>query len=583
MRDDDPINALTASNQERDQAQQALDDERNFLQSVLDGVQDPIKVVDRDYQILLMNRAAMQNVSSGSSMTCHSINYGRDKPCTGDHVCPVRQVIATRKSVQITHEMYINDTEKRFFETKASPLFKDDGSVWGIIEVSRDITIRLEMEEKLRASEAKQRELAHHDALTGLPNRLMLVDRLNQALPKASRHHHKIAVLFLDLDKFKNINDTLGHDVGDDLLRVVAQRLKDCLRESDTVARLGGDEFVVILEEIHHQHEAVKVCRKILETLYQPIFLGEHEISTSASIGVSLFPDDSHDVDGVLKCADSAMYRAKEQGRNNFQIFETEMHTSAFDRILMENSLRQATERGEIFLHYQPLIDLTSGKLIGCEALARWRGPDGELIPPAAFIPVAEETGIIIPMGKWILQKGCRQNKEWIDKGGKAVPISINLSARQFKQHDLIEMITSILQKTGLPPRYLTLEITESCMMEDVDDTINVLQHFHDMGIGIAIDDFGTGYSSLRYLQKFPLNMLKIDREFVKDILSNEANHTIVQAVISLAHNLGLAVLAEGVETVEQQDFLKKKGCEQAQGFLYGRPVEAAQFAEKWL
>lgn len=581
-RQEEVLAALRAEMEEKEQVQYALDEERNFLQNVLDGVQDPIKVIDGNYEVLLMNRAAMQNVSSHSSMTCYSINYGRSRPCGEDHVCPVRQVIATRRSAQIIHEMYVNDTEKRFFETKASPLFRDDGSVWGIIEVSRDITIRLEMEEKLRASEAQQRQLAHHDILTGLPNRLMLVDRLRQALPKAHRHGHKVAVLFLDLDKFKNVNDTLGHDVGDELLCVVADRLQDCLRESDTVARLGGDEFVVILDEITTQHEIVVVCRKILRALHQPIILADNEIVTSVSIGVSLFPDDSQDVDGLLKCADSAMYLAKEQGRNAFQFYEAELHSAAFERILMENSLRYALERGEISLNYQPIIELDSGELSGVEALARWQGPSGDIIEPATFMPVAEESGLIIPIGTWVLAQACEQQKKWLDAGGAKVAIAVNLSARQFQQPDLVTTVGDILAASGLPPHYLTLEISEKSMMDYGQEAFAVLDHFHSLGIHIAIDNFGTGYSSLRYLARLPLDMLKIDREFVDQLLEQAQDQAVVSAVISLAHNLGIKVVAEGVESKEQHEWLKAKGCQAGQGFWYERPLGMEDFARRY-
>lgn len=428
--------------------------------------------------------------------------------------------------------------------------------------------------------------LAHYDALTGLPNRLLFEDRLTQALVQARRSGQLVALLFLDLDRFKIINDTFGHAVGDLLLKAVANRLSESVRESDTVARMGGDEFTLIFSGLHEPQDAGQIAHLILEVMAKPFTLEGHEVPVSTSIGITLYPLDNNGVDKeksaievLLKNADTAMYKAKDQGKNNYQFFTAEMNVATLERLLLENDLRKGLENNEFILHYQPRIHCADGSVSGMEALVRWRHATLGLVPPAKFIPLAEETGLIVPIGIWVLRTACAQTKAWIDAGMKPLRVAINLSARQFKHANLIESIKTVLEETGLSPKYLEVELTESLAMEDVKQTIVTLNALNALGVSIAIDDFGTGYSSLSYLKRFPVDFLKIDRSFVRDIGTSSDSSVIAKTIIAMAHNLQLEVVGEGVETAEQLDFLRRHECEEVQGYLFSRPLPAEEFA----
>lgn len=428
--------------------------------------------------------------------------------------------------------------------------------------------------QRQRAEEAAQHQ-AHYDLLTDLPNRTMFNDRLTLALANANRHRKMLAVLFVDLDRFKTIIDTLGHAMGDRLLRGVAERLGGCLEEGDTLARMGGDEFVVLLPQIHRADKAVRTAHKILEVLKPAFHFNGHELHITTSIGISLYPYDGEDADTLLKNADTALYRAKEQGRNNYQLYTPAMNARAFERLALENSLRKALERKEFQIHYQPQVDMASGRIIGLEALLRWQHPDLGTVYPAEFIPIAEETGLIVPLGEWVLRTSCAQAKQWQAMGLPPMTMAVNLSARQFQHHDLVETMKKILKETELEPQWLELEITESIAMQNADYTIVILRELKDMGIQLSLDDFGTGYSSLSYLKKFPLDALKIDQSFVRDLSTDPNDAAIANAVIVLAHSLRLKVLAEGVETREQEAFLKEHQCDRYQGYLFSNPIPA--------
>ena len=432
-----------------------------------------------------------------------------------------------------------------------------------------DITERLQAEERMR-------HMAQHDALTGLPNRLALLMRLGQLLPEARRHHWAIAIMFIDLDRFKIINDTLGHQVGDELLREVACRLSAVIRETDFVARLGGDEFVVILPGITTPADAAVVANKIIAALSSPILAEEHELHTSPSIGISLFPDDGPDGDTILKNADTAMYHAKSAGRNNYQFFAAEMNRATTERLDIERKLRHAIARNELSLCFQPQFDALTGQPTGVEALVRWLHPTDGTISPARFIPVAEETGIIVELGEWVLINACRVMKHWIDAGLQPLRMAINVSARQLRRRDFCETVAGALAESGLPPELLELEITESSVMENPDEAIVILQRLGRMGVTLAIDDFGTGYSSLAYLKLFPIDHLKIDRSFVADIEHDLNDRAIAFGTIALAHSLGLRVIAEGVETDDQLELLRTNGCDEVQGYLFSKPLTSA-------
>lgn len=431
--------------------------------------------------------------------------------------------------------------------------------------------------QRRQAEETAQHQI-YYDLLTDLPNRMMFVDRLTLALARASHERKMLAVLFVDLDRFKTIIDTLGHAIGDRLLRGVADRLRSCLEEGDTLARLGGDEFVVLLPKINRADQAVRKAQKLLDVLRASFHFNDHELHITTSIGISLYPYDGEDADTLLKNADTALYRAKEQGRNNYQLYTPAMNARAFERLALENSLRKALERHEFLLHYQPQVDLRTEQITGMEALLRWQHPDLGVVYPAEFISLAEETGLIVPLGEWVLRSACAQNKQWQKAGLPKLAVAVNLSARQFQHQDLVETVARILRETGMDPRYLELEITESVAMQNADYTIVVLRELKDMGIQIAMDDFGTGYSSLSYLKKFPIDTLKIDQSFIRDLSSDPNDAAIANAIIVLAHSLKLKVVAEGVETGDQRSFLKQRLCDKIQGFLFSSPLPADMF-----
>jgi diguanylate cyclase (GGDEF)-like protein/PAS domain S-box-containing protein len=416
---------------------------------------------------------------------------------------------------------------------------------------------------------------AYHDVLTGLPNRKLFTDRLGQSLNRSRRSNRAVAVMFVDLDHFKTINDTLGHTAGDELLLEMSRRLKECIRDDDTVARIGGDEFTIILSDLRQPEDAAAVAQKILETVQIPLTISGMPIEVTASIGIALFPVDGGDPESLLRNADSAMYRAKESGRNNFQLCTDDMKRRAHDRLSLETRLRKAIHDEHLMLLYQPQINLVTGRIIGAEALVRWKD-NGNIIEPSAFIPLAEESRLILPLGEWVLRHACMQAKEWQDRGVAPIRMAVNLSARQFQQHDLVQMVSRVLEETRVDPSVLELEITETTAMSNGEVTVEVLRALRALGVSISIDDFGTGYSSLGYLKRFPINAVKIDRAFVRDITSDEGDAAIVSAVIGIARSLRLRVVAEGVETEDQFVFLQRRHCDEAQGFYFSRPVEAA-------
>lgn len=445
-----------------------------------------------------------------------------------------------------------------------------EGNTHNYIGIFTDISERKE-------NEARIQHLAHHDALTGLPNRILLEDRISQAIAKSRRSERQVAVIFVDLDRFKNINDTLGHEVGDSLLIQAAGRGLIVLRETDTLCRLGGDEFVVVLPEIEQLQYAMHVTRKLLAALGQPYLLAGHALTVTGSAGIALWPDDGQTVSELLRKADAAMYRAKEEGRNTARFYSAGINNTSLGELLLENDLRGALERGEIMMYYQPKVEAKSGRLIGSEALMRWRSREHGMIPPSRFIPLAEESGLISALGEWALNEVCSQQRRWLDAGLNVLPVAVNLSAHQFAQQDVPKLIADILDRHMLPPELLALELTESLLMRNAGSAAKVLHTLRGMRIDVAIDDFGTGYSSLSYLHQFPVQALKIDRSFVCEISEQGTTVKLVPAMIAMAHELELSVIAEGVETEAQRDYLLKHGCDEFQGFLFGRPQPAEQ------
>jgi len=429
-----------------------------------------------------------------------------------------------------------------------------------------------------KATEEKIRHIAHHDALTGLPNRLHLQISLEQVIAAAKRENQEVALMFIDLDRFKIINDTLGHGVGDGLLVEVVHRIRECVRESDLLARLGGDEFVVALAGDDAINASVQVAEKIISSLSRPCQIEGHLLRSTPSIGISLYPHDGDSIESLMKTADTAMYHAKSKGRNNFQFFGPEMNQSSAERLQLEGALHRALERGEFAIHYQPQADLASGRLVGAEALIRWHHPERGMVSPLQFIPLAEENGMILPIGTWVLREVCRQIKAWRQLGLTGLRFAVNLSPRQFHQENLVGNILDILREFDVPASALELEVTEGSVMENADAAVSLLNQLNQQGLSIAIDDFGTGYSSLGYLKRFPVSKLKIDRSFVMDIPGDPDDSAIAIAVIQLGRSLGLKVVAEGVETAEQQQFLSDQGCDMLQGYWYSKPLDAISF-----
>ena len=416
---------------------------------------------------------------------------------------------------------------------------------------------------------------ANHDALTGLANRNLLKDRLQQAIALAHRYERPFGLAFIDIDNFKLINDSLGHDIGDRLLKIVAERLAACIREGDTVARLGGDEFVLLVTEQVQDDSVYRVAQRVMATISQPFAIDDREFKITCSIGIASFPNDGQDADTLLRNADTAMYRAKDLGRNTFQLYSADMNANFGERLTLETDLWNALERKEFVLHYQPKVELKTGRIIGMEALVRWRHPTKGMIPPGKFIPVAEESSLIVQIGSWVLQEACAQNRAWQAADLRRVPIAVNISARQWHDKDLVDTIRNVLDTTRLQPQYLEIELTESAVMANVDETVNTMARLRGLDIRIALDDFGTGYSSLSYLKRLPVTALKIDQSFIRDLAFDPDDAAIVRALIVVAQELMLDVIAEGVETAEQVEFLKAHGCGEAQGYYFARPVPA--------
>jgi len=458
------------------------------------------------------------------------------------------------------------DGELYYEEKTITPQKDKSGNITHFISTGKDISERMESQERLHY-------LAHHDSLTGLPNRALFQDRLSQVITRTRWHKRNIAVLFLDLDRFKVINDSLGHDVGDQVLQTMAQRLSDSIREGDTVARLGGDEFAIILNDIASQEDVAPVAEKILKTMAEPFVANNHELFITTSIGASLYPKDSEDTQGLLKKSDVAMYRAKEKGKNNFQFYTKADDTQAAERLTLETNLRHALEREEFFLEYQPQYAVNNTIPMGVEALIRWRSAEFKTISPLHFIPLLEETGMIIPVSDWVLNNACAQAAIWQESGLPPCHVAVNLSSRQFQRQGLVKQVEDILNRTGLRPEYLELEVTEGLLIENISETTKILNDLHDLGVRLSIDDFGTGYSSMNYLKRLPFDNLKIDKSFVQDVTISDDASAIATAIITLAHSLDMKVIAEGVETSEQLKFLQQQNCDMVQGFLFSKPV----------
>ena len=552
---------------ERSRAYRALRDSEARYRLMAENSTDIISRTSIDGTILYISDAVRSVLGyEPSELLGHRLQeYLRED----DHHSVWRFMTDPHDARTFTYRIRRKDGESMWLESTTRAMTGPEGEALEIVWVSRDVSERRHAEEQIEYQ-------AYHDALTGLPNRLLFRDRLTVALAHARRHETSLAVMFLDLDRFKNVNDTLGHTLGDELLRIVADRLRHVLREGDTIARMGGDEFTILLSDLRSAEDAAKIAQKLLDAVAEPMPIEGHELFVTTSIGISLYPDDGDSADSLLKNADNAMYRAKETGRNAFQLCTRAMNNRAAERLSVENSLRRAIERNELLIHFQPLIHLASRETVGMEALLRWERPGHGIVPPATFIDIAEETRLIVPIGEWVMRRACFQAKQWQRGAYPTIRVSVNLSPRQFQQADLVAVVADALDASELEPRFLELEITESTAMLNMDRTIATLGELHRLGVRIALDDFGTGHSSLNYLRRFPIDRLKIDREFVQEIERSRSTRAIIAAVVEMARGLDLAVTAEGVETHPQVDFLAAQGCEEVQGYLFGRPAPAA-------
>jgi diguanylate cyclase (GGDEF)-like protein/PAS domain S-box-containing protein len=487
---------------------------------------------------------------------------------------PMKMAVEQNRTVGLTVNCVLirKDGFESAIEDSAAPIHDRAGHITGAVIVFRDVSAA-------RAMSSQMTHSAQHDAVTNLPNRLLLNDRITQSIALARRQHKPIAVIFLDLDRFKHINDSLGHAAGDQLLQSVSKRLLADVRASDTVSRQGGDEFVILLSEIAHPQDAAMSATKILLSLNAPHFIGGQDVRIDGSIGISVYPGDGDNTETLIKNADTAMYHAKQSGRSNFKFFKADMNLKAVERQLLENNLRRALERDEFILHYQPKVNLVTREITGVEALIRWQQPDRGLIPPSQFVPIAEDSGLIVQIGRWVLREACRQAREWQDAGLPFRRISINVSAAEFRAENFVAGVRTVLRETGLEACYLDLELTEGVLMENAESTAAVLEELRTMGVHLAVDDFGTGYSSLSCLQRWPIDVLKIGQSFVQRITGDTDGSPIVSAIIDMGKDLKRRVIAEGIETQEQLAFLQAQHCEEGQGYLFSRPVAAAQFA----
>jgi diguanylate cyclase (GGDEF)-like protein/PAS domain S-box-containing protein len=543
-----------------------------------------IRESERRYRLLFERNLAgvFRTTMCGRILECNPAAaqlFGYDSPeeLLGGSVTELYQTAMEREAflTKMKAEKYISNHEMRLRRKDGNPvwavlnatLVETDTGGGGILEGTL-----VDISERKRAEERVQ-SLAYYDSLTSLPNRALLRDRLTQALAGAARRGSKVALLFVDLDGFKTINDSLGHSTGDLLLQEVAHRLKACTREQDTVARLGGDEFLIVLTDVKDVPDVAISAERFMDAMTERFVLQGQSLSVACSVGISIFPDHGLDTETLIKHADSAMYSAKDNGRNNFMFFTADMNKQAMERLRLENALRMALHHGELFLVYQPQMEIATGQIVGLEALLRWKHPELGLVPPDRFIRIAETSGLILPIGEWVLKTACLQATKWQDAGLTAVPVAVNVSAVQFRHEEFCERVRTILRETGLAPNYLELELTESLLLANADVTLSVLEKLKSMGVALAIDDFGTGYSSLSYLRRFPVGKLKIDRSFIKDLGVNQGDAAITTAIISMAKSLNLKVIAEGVETEEQMSFLRERECGGIQGFYFSKPL----------
>jgi diguanylate cyclase (GGDEF)-like protein/PAS domain S-box-containing protein len=550
---------------------------RQMLQSILDAIPQRVFWKDRNCIYLGCNRALATDAGvDAPAAIIGKSDFDLSWSEMAEHYRVDDQLVMEQESAKLNFQEHLSspDGSVRWIQTNKLPLRDRKGKVTGVVGTYEDITERKVAEERVQF-------LAYYDALTGLPNRTLLQDRLSKALASARRRKDKVALLFVDLDGFKDINDSLGHSVGDLLLQEVGERLRKFAREQDTVARVGGDEFLLVLSSVKEIPDAAVAAERLRDAMTAGFVVQGHSLNVGCSIGISIFPEHGADGETLIKNADSAMYSAKNNGRNNFRFFTADMSAQVVERLALENSLRLALDKKQLFLVYQPQMNIATGKITGLEALLRWQHPDLGLVPPDKFIRIAENSGLIMPIGEWVLRTACSQARKWQDEGLPVVSVAVNVSAVQFRQEGFCELVRKVLRETGLVPQYLELELTESLLLSNEDVMFSVLQELQALGVRLAIDDFGTGYSSLSYLKKFPVNKLKIDRSFVRDVAVNPDDAAITTAIISMAKSLNLKVIAEGVEDEAQMSFLRAHQCDEIQGYYFSKPLTVDKVADK--
>jgi diguanylate cyclase (GGDEF)-like protein/PAS domain S-box-containing protein len=563
---------------ERTANAEALFIEKERAQVTLDSIGDAVICTDIAGNVTYINQVAeaMTGWSGAEAQGRSFVDVFKIVGANRDHaINPMAAAIRQNRTVALTAGCVLirRDGRESHIEDSAAPIHDRQGRVTGAVMVLHDVT-------KTHAMTQRMSYLAHHDYLTNLPNRLLLDDRLAQAIAAAFRNGQRLAVLFVDVDRFKHVNDTLGHAIGDQLLLSLSQRLVACVRGSDTVSRQGGDEFVVLLPCIALADDAALSANKILNSLSQPQRVAEHDLQITLSIGISIYPEDGKDAETLVKNADIAMLNAKDNGRNGYQFFRPDMNVHALERQSLEGGLRHALDGREFTLYYQAKMDLERETITGAEALIRWAQPGRGMVLPEKFIPIAEQCGYIVPIGRWVLREACRQAKSWLDAELAAIPVAINVSAVELRSKGFVQGVRAILEETGLDPRFLEFELTETALMQDPSSTTGVLSALKDIGVQLTLDDFGTGYSSLSYLKRFPIDALKIDKSFVRGLCSNESDANIVSAVINMGKSFGIKVIAEGVETREQFIRLQAQQCSEGQGYYFNEPLAANEFAK---
>ena len=560
---------------ERKRAEQDSKAERALFRAMIDQVPDYLFIKDTQSRFVVANRAVAADLGLKPEDLIGKSDFDLHPPELARQFFADEQKVISSGKPTIDIDEFIVDTDgaQKWLSTSKLPLRNDENEIIGIVGICRDVTARKRAEDQIHF-------MAHHDALTGLPNRTLLMDRLTQALLQAQRNGSRVTVIFIDLDNFKLVNDSLGHNAGDTLLKTVAERMVKCVRATDTVVRLGGDEFVVLLiDQADSPVVATVVLDKLRAAIAEPVPVGGQTFRVTCSIGLATFPGDGADAETLLMNADVAMYQAKDKGRDNFQFYTAEMNVTAHERRVLQEGLRIALVRNEFALVYQPQVDLQTGLVFAVEALVRWHHPEFGVIAPAKFIPMAEESGLIVPLGDWVLREACRQNKAWQNAGMPHITVCVNVSARQFREKNWVKRVAHALHETGLEAKYLELELTESLLMQDVNQAIATMQELQAIGVQFSIDDFGTGYSSLSALKSFPVARLKIDQSFVRNLPHDANDRSIATAVISLGQKLNMKVIAEGVETDEQMAFLVDQKCDEIQGYHFSKPIESDAIA----